>query len=471
MIDIFVKHFFILFTATYFFAKLLNIKTNAKIYFYNIITTIIFCSVTFITRMHFPHITTLLFFVSIYITVSLNYKTSSKITLTTSILSFGLSYFTFALSSLLSSTLFFFKSYMTVSSNVFFTLLVVLVGVVQLFFAFLIFRIKRLKKGMPFLLQKVPISVGIFISCTLLTLTSFATILDTSNSFYGFFIIICTVLTFILFIWWRKQLSVSYLNRAHKEEIKRLENELILLRKDNEHLGEIIHKDNKLIPAMIIAVQKVISMRNENTNEVKAIANSLLLELEELSLERSHLLKHQFNDISNITQSNIFRLDAVMNYMYNKAKTIGITLTISYDINVSDIISSSFSVDALVTIVADLIENAIIATNLSLEQKEILIKFANQNNIYCIDIYDTGIPFEVYTIENAGKNKASTHLDTGGSGIGLMTIFALLKKCNGSFVIDELLDNSQYKKKISIIFDSLGEYRVYSHNRTITRNL
>ena len=90
-----------------------------------------------------------------------------------------------------------------------------------------------------------------------------------------------------------------------------------------------------------------------------------------------------------------------------------------------------------------------------------------ENNHYNINVYDTGIPFEASTIRYAGIKKASTHLDTGGSGIGLMATFSSLRECGGSFVIDETIDTSPYTKKVSIVMDYLTGFRIYSYRNEI----
>lgn len=198
---------------------------------------------------------------------------------------------------------------------------------------------------------------------------------------------------------------------------------------------------------MIMTVQNALHSHNlTNTSSDKDL-DKILLTLENLANERSSLTIAQLSTKCNIPTSNIARLDMMLKYMYQKANSLNIKLSVNFHINMNEILTDYVTEDVLVTIVADLLDNAIIATKLSSTNKEIYIDFNKKNSHYCINIFDTGIPFEPYTIKYAGTKKASTHLDTGGSGIGLMSTFTYLRHFGGSFVIDETIDISPYTKK------------------------
>ena len=383
------------------------------------------------------------------------------------ILAIGLSYFTFFITTALMSPFATLSVITDISVEYLYPILYKVSVVLMLPIALAIFRIKRLRKGMPFLLQKVPVPIGIFIGCAIICLTTLLTILDKNNSSYGIFAIFCSVITFVLFFWWRKQLSIVYINKAHQNEVDRLKTELDSIRQDNERLGAIIHKDNKLIPAMMMSVQTALSAQLHSGDDNNFELNALLSELEALYTERSTLSQAQLSAKCPLPESKLIRLDMMLKYMYQKSENLGIQMTADFQIDIKEMLSKQFSEDFLVTIVADLIDNAIIATNLSSEYKKIHIDFAKENDNYCIAVYDTGIPFELHTIKYAGIKKASTHLDNGGSGIGLMSTFTLLKDSYSSFVIDETIDKDNYTKKVAIVMDRLNEYRVYTQRPDI----
>ena len=73
-----------------------------------------------------------------------------------------------------------------------------------------------------------------------------------------------------------------------------------------------------------------------------------------------------------------------------------------------------------------------------------------------ISVYDSGNNFSKEVIKHLGKRRYTTHKDSGGTGIGLMNTFKLLKEYNASFSIEENIDNPSYTKIVSIIFDKNG---------------
>ena len=70
----------------------------------------------------------------------------------------------------------------------------------------------------------------------------------------------------MLFFWWRKRLYSDYLEKLKQREIASLEKiieeqaeEIHKLKHHNEELSKIIHRDNKLIPSMQIAVKTLLN--------------------------------------------------------------------------------------------------------------------------------------------------------------------------------------------------------------------
>ena len=62
-----------------------------------------------------------------------------------------------------------------------------------------------------------------------------------------------------------------------------------------------------------------------------------------------------------------------------------------------------------------------------------------------------------------GKKKYTTHKADGGSGIGLMVTWELLKKYQASLIIDEnVFVDDVFTKKIMICFDKKNAYKLYS---------
>jgi signal transduction histidine kinase len=117
-------------------------------------------------------------------------------------------------------------------------------------------------------------------------------------------------------------------------------------------------------------------------------------------------------------------------------------------------------VSDLRTLLADLIENAVITAK-SGGGKEILVSIGVSEGRYLVDILDSGVPFEANTLVHLGLEKTTTHAEHGGSGIGLVTAFEILKHYRASLIIEEFSDESTpYSKRVSVKFDGLNQYIV-----------
>ena len=74
-------------------------------------------------------------------------------------------------------------------------------------------------------------------------------------------------------------------------------------------------------------------------------------------------------------------------------------------------------------------------------------------------VADSGIPFEAETLLNLGKKKTTTRQKEGGTGIGYMTVFEILREHNASLVIKEFKPGESVNTKAVIVrFDNNAEY-------------
>ncbi len=337
-----------------------------------------------------------------------------------------------------------------------------LIGILQLLLSSIPFRFSRLKKGMPFILQKSSNTAGVFISIFILTAASFWGIKKENNFLISLSIICVIVCGLLLIIWWRKQLTATYLKKLQLKEINELKHDIFKLKKENEELSKIIHKDNKLIPAMEIAVQELISYSSKELSGSDMMRKSieLLEELRKLSSERKDILS-SYETKAAFPLTGYIRIDSVLHYMEKIAISNDITFNFSLNCNLKYMLNNIIYESSLSTLIADLTENSIIASK-NQQIRNILLCLNIKNNNYCLNIFDTGSLFEPDVIINLGKFRFTTHADTGGSGIGLMSILEIVQKYNASFCIDETLVDTLYTKKISICFNCMNQISVKS---------
>ena len=151
--------------------------------------------------------------------------------------------------------------------------------------------------------------------------------------------------------------------------------------------------------------------------------------------------------------------------MLKRANEHQINFDLSFSEDSKSLILNIISESDLHTLLADLTENAIIASQNS-SKKNILVQIVFSSDLTSIEILDSGESFAPEVLHNIGRKPVTTHPEEGGSGIGLMTTFEIAAKYKASFTIDELPDEVSFTKKIAVCFDGLAQYRI---NTTLIR--
>ena len=448
---IIISHFFILICCFYCYCKILNLN-----------------DLFLRSRIMF-----LVLFV-FYIFITLFTKTDWSTSLNATIISIAMSLVSFTISSFVFSTLVFFMySYINVNNLV---MIKLLNGFLQYFMIHIPFQFKRMKKGMPFLYDLQLNNIGTCISLLILICYITASISNTSDNNYLPFIIPLFLIfpcALLLISWWRAIITRNYRRKLQQFEMQQLKNELVQkeqeiarLLENNKALAQIIHRDNKLIPAMELAVNTF--LQNQNTlspQQLKEQGLALAAHLQTMSQERKFNLTEYQTNGQPLASTGICAVDAVLQLMYQRAlqEQIGYTLRITENIKTTAM--QSLSEEDFSHLLADLIENAFIAMS-DVTDKKILINLGRMGNHLSVEISDNGQPFSPEIFQDFGLKAHTTHAGNGGSGIGLMDIWKLKKKYRASLVITEYVPGTySYTKQISLIFDAKKHYIIQTYRR------
>lgn len=345
-----------------------------------------------------------------------------------------------------------------------------LISTVQVLLTFLIFKSSRMRNGFRYIASGEQNVIGVIISFIII-LAYF--LVNTSNEIsitYGIPLILIIACTFALLIWRRDQITKSYIKRASQRQAEMMEAALCekdaiisKLRTDNDRLASIIHRDNKLLPAMGLAVKEFTSSATDTERSTGERSSQILSSLTGMIAERNKVLSDYESDNKIITPTGFISIDALLLYMSKRASDIGGAF--SCNINPDDfkaLIPEVISERNLNTILADLIENAIIAAKETAIKNVRLETGMFQDSCY-ISVYDTGTMFATEVLQSMGYKKITTHADNGGSGIGMMSTFEFIRNCRASFVLEEYPADAEFVKKITIIFDKQSEFKIMSH--------
>lgn len=452
-----IRNFFIILTSFYSFHKLLHISQIKK-QKYVIMTVLLLLStiITALIDMYYKSISILLLIPLLCIFFTVLYNHPIAVTSFTTILSFAFSYIAFIVSTIIVGVIFLllFEDYNHIGGQS-------ICALVQCILVILIFRFKRFRKGMPFLNKTTHSILGIVVSI----MTIMLAVLFTNNNYNHAFLIpyLCVyLLGLALLYYWKRNITKTYIDCLREnnitdlnQQIYNLNQRMAELEADNVRMAKIIHRDNKLIPAMEYAVTRYLSESGETTANKKRQGRSLLAELKEMSADRKNIITQSQSPELLLIKTDIEEIDRLLAFQCQQAADNHIQLQVMCSCNLKPLPQSGIEISDLKTVMADLIENAMIATKAN-HASSVLVSFSMLKNSYAITIFDSGNPFATEVLLNLGKKQITTHED--GSGIGLMNSFQLLDKYNASFIITEFEDShTQYTKSVSIIFN--GEHR------------
>ena len=463
------KHFTLLFISLLTSKRLLGL--NKKDWNYNVASLILctFNSILFIllpsSYIFFYYIVAFLCqFYIIFIFFKANILTTLKI----NIISIAISYSICLLSVTFTSICF------THILNVF-TCIAELITLITCFFQYIlfhyIFKIKRIKNGIPSISNdNNPLPLYL---CFVIIFCYFSIHLRDLRYENILFVVLMYIFLILLFFWLRDYIKNKYLKNVMIRNIHQLEEEIAVLKDDNAALSSLIHKDNKLIPALMMSVEKSLMNNDEQSKK------DLLQQLSRLMDERQKSIHYQKSDTQSLAKTGVTSIDSLIEYMYNKA------LRTQFDFSFSEsdleseflsIVESCLPLNELSVILADLLDNAMIATSSNGgNAMKLSISVHDSKNLY-IDVYDTGAVFSDEVLLHLGRKRITTHEE--GSGIGLTTIYKVARKHLASMIIDETIsENSNenisenpshshicYTKKISILFDKQNRYLFYGNS-------
>ena len=480
MLDSFIKYFTLIICSLYIAPKLLNLKKLNT--FRNFIFQFIFSFLLTCIYLLFPYNYSVIYIpivgISLYIFIRYKYCNNNLIAFSCTIYSYALSYAFFLFVSIITAYIYAFFGY---NFNIHFSISeYYLIALLQLSITILFFKIRRFRNGMPFFKNDVFNYLGIYTG--IIIILCFIFMHNNNGSLYHLLPLTFLVISSIfIFIWWRSRLKATYIKAVYNRELEILKNELATLKSDNEVLSSLLHKDNKLIPALELTVRNFICSDNPSTQD----KDKILAQLNKLSMERKGIISNCSTFNSTLPSTGYMVIDALLNYMMQKCSASDITMNVNIIGNLDTFIGKIIDESDFNTILADLIENAFIATKYN-NGKNIHVNINTESKFPALDIYDSGNAFDDNVLMNLGMKRITTHKDNGGTGIGLSSTYGLCKKYNASFVITEDInsENTTFKdtnsknliseksssnvitftKKVSIIFDDKSEYRLKTNN-------
>lgn len=464
----FIKYFTLIICSFYTYHKLLSVSRPQCHYAYLFIGIPCLSLGTVYLNTIFPLSIELILILLSFFFLLRTAKITPEAAITTTIISYGISYIIFSLSALISSAILIFVFHVSVNSYSH-LLSQSLTALIQIAITPLLFRPKRFRKGMPFITNRL----NNFPLMVISLITLFAVVIfkaGGNNLLYLFPFLLIFLMAIFIYMSWKNNITKTYLERLKEKDIAKLndtlsekESYIKKLEEENKELSKIIHSDNKLIPAMLLSVKEFIKDSSSLVPASSEKGMRLLSDLEQLSLHRKSILRTQDDRCRGIPETGCSSVDSILKYMKQKAHEMNIIFETAFSCDMKALVNENISENDLNTLLADLLENALIATKYG-DHRHVLLSVDMIEDFYTISIFDSGVPFPKEVLVSLGLKNYTTHKADGGSGIGLVTSYELLKKYRASLAIEEFAqDSGLYTKKLSVVFNRLDQYTLFTY--------
>jgi len=251
---------------------------------------------------------------------------------------------------------------------------------------------------------------------------------------------------FGLFCWVKRESLAAYNEKFHLKINSKLRAENEQLNEVRLYLEKIVHNDSKKLPVYQGVVESLVENTENPAMREKALR--VLAQIKDTRKEYFERISKELREKKVLLTTGLEFLDAVFKH-YQKICAVK---DIDFDLIIRGTPSIIKQVE-LETLVVNLLENAIIACEHNSQvYKSIVVNLSDGG----ISVIDNGIAFERETLELLGKQQVTTHADSGGSGLGFLTISEIAQACKASIVITE----TENYKTVSVRFDGKDEYRV-----------
>ena len=341
--------------------------------------------------------------------------------------------------------------------------------------AFLLLKVKRFKNGFQFFQDENNLGLGLVIAGVFFAIIGSVYVYEhtsVSGVFFGIVITGLFISGFGLYIWIRRSITAHYRERLqmkseehHRKLLKEKDDEIEKLNQSNELLAKIVHRDNHLMNALGSAVDAYFESGDSQFRE------DLLREIQTLAKERSELIEKAQRDSKLLPSTGNILIDSAVSNLYIKAAARGIDFSLTVSETVDKIIGKYISQTDLQTLICDHIKDAVIAVeSAGINNGKILVELSAKNNNYSITIFDNGAAFEIETLAKLGRERVTTHPDSGGSGIGFMTTFETLRKAHACLVITEFENKIPFSKSISFVFNGENKFIIQSYRSELLKS-
>lgn len=344
----------------------------------------------------------------------------------------------------------------------------IIIAIIHFSILYGLLKIKKFKYGISFLQKKLS---NEYIDLLVLNVSVIILFLgfwlnNSNNKITSLMSLEILIYAIIMFITIKKSLNLYYKQKLLENEVKETKEELEKKKREIQELEaenlsfskkshSLIHKQ-KSLEYKIQQMMNGTEISEEQSAEVRERLNKIG---EEIYKEKEKI---------ELDKTGIENIDDMLKYMEAECSKNQIEFNLQIKGNIHHMTNNVVSKEDLEILLADHIKNAIIAIKHTDNiNRSIMVKIGDINSVYGINIYDSGIEFELETLKKLGKTPSTTHAEEGGTGMGFMNTFETLAKYKASLTIEEYNkpNKDNYTKMISIKFDNKNEFEIKSYRQ------
>ena len=354
----------------------------------------------------------------------------------------------------------------TQNFNNYINLIVIVID--HLFLLYLLFKIKRFKKGFSFLKSDskneytdvLVLNIGVIILFLIAILihSDVALAKELTLGTITAIIIMFVTIQRSLQLYYKQKLLIQDLSET-KEELEETKSELKQVEEENLGLSKKSHSIAHKQKALEYKMQQLLTSVEISTEDAGEVQDRI-----------KEIQKDIYKDkaVTKLIKTEISNIDDMLEYMQSECIKNKIEFELQISGNIHYMVNNLISKEDLEILLADHIKDAIIAINHTDNiNRSILVRLGEIDGIYSLYIYDSGIEFEKETLAKLGKEPITTHANEGGTGMEFMNTFDTLKKYQASFIINELSEPNKdnYTKVLVFKFDKKNEFKIMSYRQ------
>jgi len=355
-----------------------------------------------------------------------------------------------------------------------FLLLYTVVAALQFVAAVLFFKIRRFRLGLPFLSEKYAMPVVLIISGVIFTIVSAIT---AQRGEYGTFAMVlltvfgAAVIGFGIYAWIRMSIKLFQRKKIRERNEELLLQEIDELTRQLQHykdMHELVRDANhKMMHRQTVAERSILKLweKAQKYGLTAEFSDELEVELHKIkTLSREYQDSVGLESKKMLPSTNIKEIDDMFAFFAERFAAESIDFNLKVNGSVIYMAEKIIEQSKLETMIGDHLQDALIAVKSCTDKTHsVLAMIGEAGNYYEFSVYDSGIPFEIDVLTKLGLEYVTTHEEDGGSGVGFMTTFETMRKCEASLIIKENKPDFGFSKSITIRFDGKNEYIIETY--------